>query len=191
MIACLGWGSLVWDPRALTIQRHWFTDGPLIKVEFLRQSRDNRITLVLHCSAEPVRSLWALMTVGTLGKAKKALAARECIPDKNLNEHIGCWSRGEADPACITGIGAWAASRGVAHIVWTALPPKFQGENDKCPSPEEVVKHLCSLTGPERDNAENYVRRAPAQIDTRYRRQIEAHLGWSPRPTHATHDDEL
>jgi len=97
MIACLGWGSLVWDPRELPIHRQWFTDGPLVKVELLRQSQDNRISLVLHHSAEPVRSLWALMTVRTLEDAKKALAMRERIPGKNINKHIDYWSRGEED----------------------------------------------------------------------------------------------
>ena len=178
MIACLGWGSLVWDARELPIQRQWFADGPLVKVEFLRQSMDNRITLVLHSSADPVRSLWALMAVGTLDEAKKALAAREGIKDENITKHIGCWSRGDEDPACIPELGAWAAARGVEHAVWTALPPKFKGKNDVCPSRDEVVGHLSELTGPERDNAEKYIRRAPAQIDTAYRRYIEARLGW-------------
>lgn len=181
MIACLGWGSLVWDVRELPIHRQWFADGPIVKVEFLRQSQGKRITLVLHASAEPVRSLWALMTVQTLDEAKKALAVREDILEKNVVKHIGCWSRGDADPPCITEIGTWAEARGVEHVVWTALPPKFKAENDKCPSPEEVVAHLSELRGPERDNAEKYVRRAPAQIDTPYRRFIEARLGWCSR----------
>lgn len=184
MIACLGWGSLIWDARELPIQRKWFADGPLIKVEFLRQSQDNRITLVLHSSAVPVRSLWALMCVQTLDEGKKALADREGITEKNIANHIKSWSRGDDNPECIIEIAAWATSRGLEHVIWTALPPKFKGETGKYPSPEEIVTYLSELIGPDRDNAERYIRMAPAQIDTNYRRHIETSIGWSSMVGH-------
>jgi len=37
-IACIGWGSLIWDPRDLLVQREWFKDGALLPVEFARQA---------------------------------------------------------------------------------------------------------------------------------------------------------
>lgn len=178
VIACLGWGSLVWDPRELPIQRHWFQDGPLVRAEFLRESKDRRITLVLHESVQPVRSLWAIMTVASLDEAKKRLASREGTLKENDPRNISSWSRAQPAPKCVLEIENWAIARGVEHVVWTALPPKFNKE-EKPPTAEQVISHLAALVGPEREIAEAYIRRAPAQIDTAYRRHIEAKLNWT------------
>src|SRR6266849_7923688 len=78
-IACLGWGSLIWDPQALPIQRCWFNDGPLLPIEFARHSSGDYITLVIVPEARCVRSLWALMSVPDLATARVKLAEREGI----------------------------------------------------------------------------------------------------------------
>lgn len=179
-IACLGWGSLVWDPRELAIQRHWFDDGPLIHVEFARQSRDGRITLILVQTESPVRSLWTVMDATDLATARTDLRKREGIPEKNEKIHIGTWSVGQPSPALILGLAEWAVDHGVAHVVWTNLPPKFNG-SETTPSAEQVVQYLDELTGAQREAADDYVRFAPRQIDTAYRRLIEAVLQWTAR----------
>lgn len=176
IIGCLGWGSLVWDPRELPIQRQWFDDGPFVKIDFIRQSNDNRITLVMGDNAKPVRTLWAVMDSTDVPTARKALRNREGNPPI---EHIGCWSVGEPSPRSIPGLSEWALAHGLNAVIWTAIPPKFAGEVGRLPQIEEVLDHLRRLVGAERDNAERYIRLAPRQIDTDYRRKIEAELGWS------------
>ena len=177
-IACLGWGSLIWDRQCLPIRRYWFDDGPLIPLEFARQSMDDRITLVISLDAHPVRSLWALMDSDRLEDAKKHLQRREGTKNP---DYIGNWSRGQLSPVSIPGLSEWALARNVDSVIWTALPPKFNGDNNRQPSVEEVLGHLRALSGTERDVAEDYIRRAPRQIDTSYRRRIETELEWVPR----------
>jgi len=177
-IACLGWGSLVWDPRDLPIHRKWFEDGPLVRAEFLRESQDQRITLVLHKVVPFVRSLWALMPVASLAEAREQLARRENIKDTRIAQDIGSWSQGHPEVPEIAGLAAWAVARGIGHVVWTNLPTKFAGTAGRVPTEAEVVQHLADLKGPARDVAEQYIRRAPRQVDTAYRRAIEAKLGW-------------
>lgn len=180
-IACLGWGSLIWDPRTLPIQRHWFQDGPFIPVEFARQSSDSRLTLVVEPNAKPVRTLWATMDDMNLDAAIEALRSREGIP-KSAKNKIGHWSVGDEPPSVIPDLPGWVRSRGVESVIWTALGPKFDGNNGKAPSVDQAVQYLRSLSGSVRDEAEKYVRNAPPQIDTDHRRRFEAELGWSVSP---------
>lgn len=179
-IACLAWGSLVWDPRQLPIRREWFKDGPFAPVEFTRQSDDGRITLVIDPKAAPVRVLWAHMLSSSLEDAQKALRDREGIMATNWLSRIGSWRSGDSPPRDIPELPQWAEARGLDAVVWTALAPKFGGE-DRSPSADEVIAYLRGLLGTVRDYARQYVERAPRQIDTAYRLQIEAALGWSCR----------
>ena len=176
-IACLGWGSLIWDPRNLPILRYWFDDGPLIPLEFARQSKDDRITLVISPDARPVRSLWTLMDSDCLEVAKEQLQQREGAENP---DHIGNWSKGKESPPEIPLLSKWARARNIDSVIWTALPPGLKGDEKGQPDVEDVLRHLRALSGTARDNAEQYIRRAPRQIDTAYRRRIEAELHWLP-----------
>jgi hypothetical protein len=78
----------------------------------------------------------------------------------------------------IAGLSAWALTHGVEAVVWTALKPRFQGEN-RMPTAEEAVDYLKGLQGSRRSHAEQYIRCTPPQVDTVYRRRIEGDLGWT------------
>lgn len=178
-IACLGWGSLVWDPRDLPLQSEWRSDGPLLPLEFTRQSDNGRITLVITEGASPVTTLWCELVAATLNEAVAKLADREGIKSKNAARLIGRWSADDPKlgetPASICD---WAQSKQLNAVVWTALLPKFSGSAN-VPTCAQVVEYLKSTTGGVRSDSERYVRNAPAQITTTYRTSIEQHLGWT------------
>ncbi len=171
----------MWDPRELLVHGKWFEDGPLLPIEFARQSKDRRLTLVLVPDYDDrVRSLWTLFSVGTVSEAREALRQRECVLKKNKDRHIDAWSAGDAPPAHFPEIARWVADMALDAAVWTALPPKF-GQEDLRPSVEQAVGHLRQLPHEQRRNAERYVRMTPRQVDTPYRRRFEAEFGWSPQ----------
>lgn len=181
-IACLGWGSLTWDPRDLPIQRCWFPDGPLLPIEFARHSNGDRITLVIVPGTRDVRSLWTLLTVPDLETAKRALADREGINPKDIHRDIGyVSSTGSSYGQAAETIGRWASSLGLDAVVWTNLPPMFQHELSM-PTVEEVLTFLQTLPEEAQKRAEAYIRKAPRQIDTAYRRRIEEELNWTALP---------
>ncbi len=179
-IACLGWGSLIWDPRELPHRRAWFPDGPLLPVEFVRQSLDGRVTLVVAPGRAPVRCLWSVMETTDLGDAIAALGQREKIAESRRGDWVGRWRTGEREPAAIPSLPSWASSRGIDAVVWTALPARFDGTDGVEPDAAQVLAYLEALAGDLRAVAERYIRMAPRQIDTDYRRMIEARLGWTP-----------
>lgn len=177
MIVCLGWGSLIWDPRDLALDGGWQPDGPQLPVEFARVSRDQRLTLVVTDGAAPLAVLWCRMAVDGLNGAIRCLAGRErCQQDA-----IGWWSHDAASAhkeAAL--IGEWAAPRDIAAVVWTALEPGFAGSGGEPLTVQQALSHLHGLAGERRSVAETYIRRAPGQIRTAYRAAIEQEFGWTP-----------
>ncbi len=112
--------------------------------------------------------LWARMLTRNLDAACKALVGREgCTPSG-----VASWSSGNLNPEAIPGLSAWAESRGVSAVIWTALPPKFSGEVGRKPTSDEAVQYLSGLQEPQYTLAKHYVQNAPQQIDTHYRRLI-------------------
>jgi hypothetical protein len=183
-IVCLGWGSLIWDPRGLELFGDppiWHEDGPMLPVEFARQSKDGRITLVVVPGSKRVKVLWCEM------KSKDVLSARESLLQREGIGPIGAWpfrrpSRSVATVPYYDRIRRWGKKRGIDAAVWTAIPPKFDDINGRVPSADQVVDYLQRLPQEQLRRAEQYVRLTPQQIRTPYRAYIETALGWSFDP---------
>ena len=125
-------------------------------------------------------SIAAVMDAVEIAAAREALRLREGISEERANSDIGSWTAGEKAPDLIVDLPQWAAAHGVEAVVWTLLGPRFAGRAGHVPTPDQVIAHLAGLTGTARDNAERYIRHAPRQIDTAYRRRIEVDLHWMP-----------
>lgn len=180
-IACLGWGSLVWDPRELSIvlgTGSWHGDGPSLPIEFARQSSRDRLTLVTLPEGTLVPTLWAEMCVDDIDDARSRLKLRE----GTFTELIGVWPyNGKYLHSEI--IGRWATAKGIDAVIWTALGPKFNAENNRIATLAEAIGYLRSLVDRGLSAfAEEYVRKAPAQISTPFRSAFETEFGWTPIP---------
>jgi len=180
MIVCLGWGSLIWRPEELPLidgrPEAWRDDGPELPIEFLRQSNNGCLTLVINRGSSRSRVLWNALTVTTLPDAIEALRHRE---GDTKSSWIGRWPNGDHFE-CAEVVEQWAQSRDLEGVVWTAIPAKLHGENYRRPTQSEALDYLEGLEGDSRRLAEEYVRKAPAQIDTPYRRAIADALRWNP-----------
>ena len=172
-IACLAWGSLVWDSRDLPIRGEWHTDGPRLPIEFARQSSDGRITLVIVENVAPVQTLWAPLDVASLAEAIAALADRE----GSSSRYIGRWplQQYEVYPQSAV-IEDWATQRGLAGVVWTALPCGMEDRRGELPSLPELKSYLSKLDDATRAEAAKYIFNAPGQIQTPYRQSLERAL---------------
>lgn len=144
----------------------------------------NCITLVIVPVARYVRTLWTPMLTNDIDTAKKKIAEREGIRiEENITKYIAHLNVNGSfdgkDPIANI-IGRWASSLGLDAVVWTNLPPKFNGEVGRIPTVEEVISFLNIQSSETKKRAEEYIRRSPLQIDTEYRRRIEAELNWTP-----------
>lgn len=185
-IVCIAWGSLLWKPGPLKLACGWHPGGPRLPLEFVRKSDDSaEVALVLCEGARLQSTYWAYLATGDLDAARAMVGAREKITPAHP-DWIGSipGADGAAEDARIA---AWLRAKRIEAAVWTALPAKSHGTPGRVPSAGEVVAILDGLPPQERAEAERYVRRTPAHIDTRYRRRIEAALGWrAARDAHVT-----
>lgn len=176
-IVCIGWGSLIWQPKELPIVGQWHFDGPELPIEFVRHSGqgtgEDKLTLVLASGRTEVITRWATLDVADLEEARSVLRKREGCRLGDIGFYPGGSSNEFADK-----IGKWAIGKNLAGVVWTALPPKFFNENGRSPTPDEALAFVSSLPSKARELAEQYVRMAPKAVRTPYRESFERELGW-------------
>jgi hypothetical protein len=180
-IAVIAWGSLLWKPGPLKLASGWHPGGPLLPLEFVRNSEDTpELALALCEGARMCPTYWAYLDAPDVPLARAMLREREKI-DPAHPEWVGTVpASAEVNTPMAGRIEAWRRDKAIDAVVWTAVPARFAGSEGRVPSAQEVLHWLATRTGDERAAAEHYIRRTPAHIDTRYRRLIEAVLGWRP-----------
>lgn len=176
-IAIIGWGSLIWDPRALPREGPWQTGGPLLPVEFSRVSSDCRLTLVIDPeNGVHTRTRFVLSPRTDLFDAIDDLKDRE----GTVREHIGhigcppgCDSRQDHDRVPLHDtIAEWACANGFDAAVWTALPSNFSSKTGLPFSIANAIAYLTSLPQTVRLKALRYVDNAPAEVITPLRQAL-------------------
>ncbi len=174
-IVCIGWGSLIWNPQGLSVQGKWFEDGPILPIEFSRISSDNRVTLIIDEAALPFRSLWSIMIPQNINECISSLSQREGTNEKNI--HQVTVSEAPKDRIKIM-VKEWLITKSLDSAIWTGLSFSDKTKGLR-PASHEILTHLNNLRGNERINAEEYIRKAPRQIDTEYRSDIKRRFGWT------------
>lgn len=176
-IAVLGWGSLIWQPKELAFDKgfDWKKDGPILPIEFARISKDGRLTLVLTEKGTEVPTLYALSTYKTIEESVLNLAIREGSGRKS----IGFYSKDSNifKPETFefkTNIKNWIQNTDFDAVIWTNL------EDNKKIAPNKRIEYLQKLKGIKTSLAEEYIRKTPTQIKTKYRKLIEKELNWTP-----------
>lgn len=184
-IAILGWGSLIWDPRNLEIDKSqgkngWFDDGPMLPIEFARISKDGRLTLVIVPGNKEVQTLYAISKFNVLDQSILNLAVREGCVQTKIGLFVKANFKFQSRSIEIQlNIERWISEhQEIDAVIWTDLTENFL-EITRIPLTEEnAVNYLNDLPLGIKVKAEQYIRRAPSTIDTSIRKSVEKLLHW-------------
>jgi hypothetical protein len=185
-VAILGWGSLIWNPKDLATEGDWQPDGPYLPIEFARISGKNedRLTLVCMEGVQPIRTYWIKSSKARLDEARENLRVREGkgldLTDMGYITHDECsWFV----PFCQIGepLREWLAlKKELDAVIWTGLASNFLERTRKNFSVDQGIAWLRELVNQRKHaKAEEYIRKAPPQTNTRLREQCRVSLGWT------------
>ncbi|MCK4646975.1 MAG: hypothetical protein KAU46_12045 [Candidatus Aminicenantes bacterium] len=179
-IAIIGWGSLIWDPRELPREGVWQEDGPIIKIEFSRVSRDCRLTLVVdENNGLKTKTRFAFSPRSDIedaindlkireGTVKKWIGYVDIKHDQNsLNYHPNQVNIHED-------LKNWCRDKSIDAAVWTALLSNFFEETKLKFSVHNALKYIESLSKSANKNALKYIQNASSDILTPLRSKLIA-----------------
>ena len=185
--AILAWGSLIWQPKDLFFDKEfgWKEDGPILPIEFARISKDGRLTLVITENGSLVPTLYTLSKYETLDEAILNLAVRESSGRRSIGSYDKSKNEFTLNVFFKEIIRDWINEKDFDAVIWTNLGENWaikneSGETVKTIKPAERIEYLKSLKGNTSVLAEEYIRKTPVQIKTKYRAKIEAELNWKP-----------
>lgn len=177
---------MIWQPEELGYDKKlgWIKEGPYLPLEFSRISENGRLTLVIDKNAQKVKTLYSISLYNELDDAISNLAVREkCFENK-----IGRYLKYNEDSypkefPFNKDIKEWINTTDFDAVIWTNLSKKFKDKIGLNHNPENVIDYLQSLPQEVKDIAEEYIKKAPCQINTSLRKEIEDKLGWTAKST--------
>jgi hypothetical protein len=180
-IAIIGWGSLIWCPGSLQIRTGWFSNGPILPIEFARISGDGRLTLVINPGSPEVRTYWAVSDLTHSKEARVNLAQREgttLAQIHSVDTNVEDPAAGSAS-GLNTAIRSWLKSQqNLDAAVWTGLGSNWKDRRGRDFSAEDAVGYLSELerqrdeAAARYDRACEYIRNTPEQIQTSVRAML-------------------
>ena len=185
-IAILGWGSLIWDSRSLKIDgsignNGWNSNGPYLPIEFARISKNGRLTLVIRNGVKYQQVLYSISLYKNLDEAVLDLSVREECGENKIGKYIK--EKNEVTPIDFNykdKIANWIEQeQDIDAVIWTNLSSFFKDKIGLKLSDINVVNYLTSLSPEAQVKAEEYIRKAPVQINTEIRNAIEEKLSWT------------
>jgi len=175
-IAILGWGSLIWKPKELAVKLPFEAGGPTLPIEFIRISKDGRLTLVIDEQyGTPCPALYAVSTLEDLAEARENLRIREGMIHVNgvgfidlRTDEVSARAK-ERHPQAIGEIASWGRQKDFDAVIWTALAPNFAEVTTRAHSTDEALAYLDGLPSEKFALAAEYIRMAPLQVQTPFR----------------------
>ena len=186
-IGILAWGSLIWQPKDLFFDTEfgWKEDGPILPIEFARISKDGRLTLVITQNGALVPTFYTASKYKTLDEAILNLAVIEGSGRRSIGSYDKTKNEFSHNVFFKEIIRDWINDKDFDAVIWTNLGENWVIKNEKGEIIDTIesakrIEYLKSLKGNTSVLAEEYIRKTPVQIKTKYRAKIEAELNWKP-----------